>query len=304
MRLRRRVLFPLCALLGAGVAVLPAVAGSETSPSIAAESYEEHGVTHHRWAPATATVAENGVVTISNPTSVPHGVEWVSGPATPACSGGVPVGTGFAHSATQWTGTCTLAKPGSYVFYCTVHGPEMTGTITVNANGTTTMTMTTATTGTTPSTTTSGPPNTSSGAGSPTQTIPSTGGAPTSGSGSLGSLLAGSTSAAVRLATIQHGKSVRGSIALARAAAGARLEVQLLAPRASLASTGRSAPVLVGRLVRSSLRAGPVTFAVALDSRARHALRAHRRLPLTVRIVLSPAHGAAVTIARVVVVRG
>lgn len=298
MRLRRRALIPLCALLGAGVAVLPAVAGSETSPSIAAESYEEHGVTHHRWAPATATVAENGVVTLSNPTSVPHGVEWVSGPATPACSGGVPVGTGFAHSATKWTGTCTLAKPGSYVFYCTVHGPEMTGTITVSANGTTTMTMTTATTETTPSTTTSSPPNPSSGSDSPTQTIPAAGGSPTPGSGSLGSLLAGSKSAAVRLATIQHGQSVRGSIALARAADGGRLEVQLLAPRASLASAGRSSPVLVGRLVRSSLRAGPVTFAVALDSRARHALRAHRRLALGVKIVLRPVHGSALTITR------
>jgi hypothetical protein len=42
--------------------------------------------------------------------------------------------------------------------------------------------------------------------------------------------------------------------------------VQLLAARASLASAGHSARVQVGRAVRTSLRPGTVTFAVALDA--------------------------------------
>jgi hypothetical protein len=61
--------------------------------------------------------------------------------------------------------------------------------------------------------------------------------------------------------------------------------------------------VRVGRVVRASLQAGPATFAVALDASARHALRAHGHLLLNVRIVLAAAHGASITITRIVVVR-
>jgi plastocyanin len=303
VRLGRRALFPVCALLGAGVAVLPAVAGSETSPSIAAENYEEHGATHHRWAPAAATVGENGVVTISNASSVPHGVEWVGGPTTPACGSGVPVGAGFSHSGTNWSGTCMLSKPGTYVFYCTVHGPEMTGTITVNASGTTTMTMTTGTTETTPSTTTSSTPNPSPGPGTTTQTTTGAGGSQTSDSGALGSLLAGVGSSAVTLGSAQHGQSVHGSINVSQAATGGRLEVELLARKASLASSGHPAQLQVGRLVRSVTHAGRATFVVSLDAKARRALRLHRRLALGVKIVLNPAHGSALTITRSVLLR-
>jgi hypothetical protein len=62
------------------------------------------------------------------------------------------------------------------------------------------------------------------------------------------------------------------------------------------------AQVRVGRLVRSSLQAGALSFSVALNARARRALGRHGRLALTVLIVLMPAHGSAVTITRSVVV--
>lgn len=103
-------------------------------------------------------------------------------------------------------------------------------------------------------------------------------------------LVAGS----LRLAAPRHGTSVRGSIEVSRSGAGGRLEVDLVAKNASLARRRhRATQVTVGRLVRSSVPAGKVPFSVALNARAKAALRRHRRLAITVRIVLtSPSHEA------------
>jgi plastocyanin len=283
------LLLLLAAALGAATVILPAIASSETAPTITAENlpggiYGEG----HRWAPATATVAENGVVSFSNPTEVPHGIEWISTPGSikPACSG-VPVGTGEADSGTKWSGTCTFTAAGSYHFYCTVHHAAMSGTVTVDSDGTTTTTMTMPTNTVSTSQTTPGATPTSTGA--PT----STGGAPLTAA----SPLAGSASTAVEVARTQRGPSVHGSLAVSAAGAGGRLSVELLARRASLAS----APgVQVGRTLRS-VSAGRVRFAVALDARARRALKRAHRLALSVRITLTPLHGAPLTLTRAVV---
>jgi hypothetical protein len=146
----------------------------------------------------------------------------------------------------------------------------MTGTITVNANGTTTTTTTPTTTTTT--TTTESPPN-SPLAGAPT------------------------------LRSSQRGGSVKGSLDITTAGAGDRLEVDVFARSASLAKTGRSTPVRVGRFVRSSVAAGKVPFVVKLNARARKALRRHHRLALTVKIVLTPFYGEPTTLTRSVTER-
>jgi len=99
-----------------------------------------------------------------------------------------------------------------------------------------------------------------------------------------------------------HGRSVRGTVALSAAGAGARLEVDLLTRRASIASA-HPALVRVGRTVRSSLTAGRVTFAVALDAKAMRALHARRHLALSVRLVLRPRSGPAVTVVRPLLLR-
>jgi plastocyanin len=263
--------------LAAALVVLPAIAGSETTPTIEAVNSGGgyYGETH-AWSPATATVSAGGTVTLSNHTAVEHGVHWVSGPETPACSG-IPVGTSSVTRGANWSGTCTFAKPGTYTFYCTVHGPEMTGTITVNAAGGTTVEM--------PSMPSTGGPTSPTGAG---------GGSHSGESGGGGSPLAGGT-AALKLASGQHGPSVHGSIDVSAAGAGDRLEVALLASGASLAKVHRPSSVRVGRYVRTSVRAGVVPFAVSLTARGRSALRRHRRLELTVRIALTPVYGVPVT---------
>jgi plastocyanin len=272
VRLRRRYV-PLAILLGLATAVLPAIASSETSSTVEAVNegsapYPEH----HRWSPSQTTVMAGGVVTFSNPGTAPHGVEWVGGPAKPTCSSGVPVGTTETASGSKWSGTCTFTQAGAYTFYCTVHHAEMTGTITVNANGTTTTTTTTTTPTTTTTTTPTEPP-----AGSP---------------------LVGSPS----LRSSQRGGSVKGSLDISKAGAGDRLGIDVFAQSTSLAKVKRSR-VRVGGLVRSSVSVGRMSFSVKLDTKARRALRRHHRLVLTVKITLTPFYGEPVTITRSVVER-
>ena len=67
-----------------------------------------------------------------------------------------------------------------------------------------------------------------------------------------------------------------------------------------LLTKGAAAPV--GKLVRPSLHAGKLTFVLPLTTRGKATLRRHRRLALTVKITLTPLHGAAVTITRGVVI--
>jgi plastocyanin len=282
MPMRRQLLVPLVGLLGAAVVVLPAAAGSETTPAIQAENVGEgvYGTTH-RWSPATINVSPGGVVSFSNPyATTPHGLKFTG--ATPSCTG-IPAAAGQATGATNWHGECTFSTPGTYSFICTVHPAEMKGTVTVTANGTTTTTITPSPTpgGTL---TTASPTTNESGPGAAT-----------------GSPLAGSASQAVKLAFSQKGKSVHGSVEVSQAGAGGRLEVDLLAKGASLASGAHLAQLRAGRLVRSSLRAGTVSFTVPLSAKAKRALARHGRLALGVKIVLKPATGSAVTITRSVV---
>lgn len=282
--LRRRLPALALATLAAALVVLPAVAGSETSPTIEAEDkpggiYSEE---HHAWVPPSVAVGEGGVVTLKNPSStVPHGVEWVGGPAKPSCAG-IPVGKGM--SGTSWGGTCTFAQAGTYTFYCTVHGSEMTGTITVNANGTV-----------------APGPGSPAGPSSPTGPGGSPGGSGSGGSvGASGSPFAGGAKA-LKLAASQHGRSVHGSIAVSSAGASGELEVSLLATSASLAKAHHPKRVRVGHFVRSSVKAGVVSFAVPLTTRGKSALRRHRRLALTVRIVLTPFYGTPASMTKSVV---
>jgi hypothetical protein len=97
---------------------------------------------------------------------------------------------------------------------------------------------------------------------------------------------------------------VHGSLDVSSAGAGGRLEVQLLAARASLASAAHSSRVRVGRLVRTPLSAGSDPFTVSLDAEARRALRARGHLALTVKVLLTSAGGSTATITRSVILRG
>jgi plastocyanin len=260
--LLRPGLLLLAAVLGAALAALPALASSEASPTV--DAVNEGGVygEAHHWSPEKVAIVAGSAVTFRNQTEVPHGIEWRS-TVKPTCDSSVPVGTTVAASGTNWSGSCTFGEAGTYLYYCTVHGVAMSGTVTVSASGTTTVS-------TTP------PPTT------PTSTTPAPGGEPP----------AAPVLARAFVRPSQHGTAVKGALEVSAAAAGGRLEVDLLAPRASLARARRLATVRVGRLVRASVPQGQLAFAVKLDARARRALRHRHRLALTVKVLLSPPHGA------------
>ncbi|HEY8303981.1 MAG TPA: hypothetical protein VIG42_05260 [Solirubrobacteraceae bacterium] len=273
MRLRKRYL-PLAVMLGAAVAVLPALAASSTAKLEVNENCVQ--LNWPCWAtpgssqPAfKTTIAAGGTVTF-----VDHGREaniaWTGAP--PACEPSVPVAP--APPKTGWEGKCTFASPGTYKFESSTLFKDLYNDYTkyeVVVEGSTT---TTGTTGTTPTTTTTTSP------------------------ASPESPLAGSQSQAVKVAKSQRGRSVKGSIDLSKAAAGYRLEVDLLAQSASLANTKHSTRVRVGRYLRGSLSAGERSFSVNLNARARQAIKHHHRLALTVEITLTPASGKALTVAR------
>lgn len=271
MRLRRRYL-PLAAVLGAAAAVLPAIAASETTPTISAYN-EPGGYFLHSWMPSTATVGLGGTVLFKNPYSTTnHGLKFTGGTAggLPSCTG-LPPAAETELGAPNWEANCTFSKSGTYTFICTVHH-EMTGTITVNPNGTTTTTTTTPTT-----TTTTTPTELPSG----------------------GPLIGG-----LSLRSSQHGGVVRGSLDISQTGTGDRLEVDVFAKGESLAKAKRPTTVRVGRFIRSSAPAGKVSFVVKLNARARNALRHRHRLALTVRITLTPLYGESTKLIRSVVEHG
>jgi len=274
VRVRSRLAFLLAAALGAAAAVLPALAGSETTPTVEAINVGSGLYSEHHCQPAQSTIAPGGTVTFANASEVPHGVEWI-GTVKPSCEEGpgkVPVGNSPAASATKWSGACTFAQAGTYLFYCTVHGAAMSGTVTVQA----------------PATTTSGSPAL---AGEGHSTLTTTAGPPPSAVPAL---------ARLTLAPRVRGGSVQGSVLLS--AAGARVEVELSASRASLGAKPRgSRRVVVGRLTRSSLGAGSTSFTVPLTRRARRVLRRHGHLALRVTVVLSRVGAAPTTLTRALV---
>ncbi len=143
--------------------------------------------------------------------------------------------------------------------------------------------------------------STSTGTTSTTTTTTTATSPTTPGEPSHGSPLEGG-SWALKIAGSQRGSTVHGSIKVSQAGSGGRLEVSLFAASASLAKTSHPVRVRVGRLVRSSLKVGSVSFSVPLSTRGKASLRRHRRLALTVKITFKPPHGTAVTLTRVVVV--
>jgi plastocyanin len=121
VRTRKRYLL-LAGVLGAAIAVVPAIA--ESSPTVS-------GTESIMWVPSEVTVAPGGTVTFQDTsTVVPHGIVWEAGnPSTPVCSG-VPINKG----ETNWKGTCTFTNVGTYKYFCFVHGMAMSGRVIVSSS--------------------------------------------------------------------------------------------------------------------------------------------------------------------------
>jgi hypothetical protein len=322
MRPRTLLLFALAALMGAAVAVLPALAAGpsevklEVNENCEVSKWSCWAVQGSGSMPQPAreiTIASGGTVAFSDEMGHEANIKWTSTPSgPPTCSSEVPV---FPMAAkTGWKGECQFAQSGTYSFesstlfndgstnftkYEIVVGGTSTGTTSTTTTTTTTTPTTTTPTTAMPTATTSTQP---SSGGAPTGTTVST--ATTPGSMEMPPPPGGSHPlATLALANAQHGDAVRGTVQIPAADSGARLEVELLAQGASLAKVKRPGSSRVGRFVRSSAPAGTVSFTVSLDAQAKRALRHHHKLALTVRIVLTPKHGTAMTLTRSVVIR-
>jgi hypothetical protein len=276
---------------------------------------------------APFTIAQGGTISFEdNDSKAPTDVVFKG--AAPTCTGVVQA----PPTKTDWSGMCTFATAGEYEFESAglfndgstnytkykviVEQSGGTGTTSTTTTTTTTPTITTPTT-TTPTTTT--PTTTTPTTTTPTMTTPTTtptattSTQPSSGGASTattpGSMQTpappggGSPIAKLALANTQHGDAVHGTVQIPTDDDDARLEVELLAQGAALVKVKRGGSSRVGRLVRSSAPAGTVSFTVSLDAQAKRALRRHHKLVLTVKIALTPKHGAATTLTRSLVVR-
>ncbi|HEY4917369.1 MAG TPA: hypothetical protein VIH92_10690 [Solirubrobacteraceae bacterium] len=291
MRLRTLLLLALAALVGSAVAVLPALAAA---PSEAKLEVNENCVESNWpcWAapgsgstpqPASkVTILAGGELLFTDNATTKANIAWVGN--APACSPSVPVSP--TPPQAPWEGKCKFEQPGTYKFESSTlfnGGPSLNYTkyeIVVEAG----------VTGTTPTTTTTTPtPMTT------TTTFPTTPGEPSRGS----SLEEGSR--VLELARSQRGSTVHGSIEVSQADTGGRLEVVLFSASAAPTKVNHRTQVRVGRLVRSSLAAGGVSFSVPLSTKGKASLRRHRHLALTLKITLTPLHGAVVRLTRVVV---
>jgi hypothetical protein len=293
-RPRMLMLFALAGLAGTAVAVLPALAAApsevklEVAPNCNISGWAcwnpkgspEGNVGFNEVAPFT--IAQGGTISFEdNDADAPTDVIWIGVARPTSCMGVVEA----PPTKTGWKGTCTFSTPGEYEFESEGLFNDGTSNYTkykVIVEG--------ASTGTTPTTPTTTTPTTTK------PTTPTTPNEPSSGSPLEGG------SKALKLAGSQHGSTVHGSIKVSQAGSGGRLEVGLFAAAASLAKAGHPAQVRIGRLVRSSLTSGSVSFSVPLTAKGKASLRRHRHLTLTLKITLTPLHGAAVTITRGVVV--
>jgi hypothetical protein len=218
---------------------------------------------------STIKIAAGGEVMFTDHASTAAAVVWIG--SAPACTG-VPT-----SAMSGWEGKCKFEQPGTYKFESSTLWPEYTK-YEVVVEG--------AAAGTTPTTTTTTPTTTTTTPGEPSHGSP-----PQEGLGVL------------EFAGSQRGSAVRGQVKVSQAGSGGRLEVGLFAASASRAKAGHSEQVRVGRLVRSSLPAGSVSFSVALSAKSKASLHRHRRLALTVKITLTPTHGQALKLTRAVVLR-
>jgi hypothetical protein len=288
LRSRLLVLFILAGLMGAAVAVLPALAAGSSAPSEVKLEVNQNCVdpewpcwtsegSASRPQPALkVTIAQGGTITFEDKEAkAPTDVIWKG--AAPSCTPKVPT-----TPETPWSSTCTFANAGEYEF----ESQDLFNADGFNYTQYKVIVETTGGGGTTPTTPTTTTPTTT------TPTTPSEAGSP---------LMGGPK--ALELAGSQRGSTVRGSIEVSEAGSGGRLEVGLFAAGASLAKAGHTKQVRVGRLVRSSLQVGSVSFSVPLNAKGKAALHRRRHLALTVKITLTPLHGAAVRLTRGVTVR-
>jgi plastocyanin len=264
----------VCAAVG-----IPALAyGQQAPPTVSAVDVS---ATTHKWDNPEITIAPGQTVTFQNTTGTGHNADFTDADKQPTCTqtsgtnvGAVPPLPKF--TIPHWTGTCTFSAPGDYPFICDVHA-DMTGVIHVVAPGQPTPTATATPTATPVASATPGPGG---------------GGSTPNPSGSGGNT-ASPSQLKLSVAKAQTGGTLRGNVMVEKA--GSKVAVSVWAAKSALQHSSSKKLVQVGHVTRTKAPAGRLTFKVVINSKARSALRRHRRLSVTVEIALTPPGGHELT---------
>jgi plastocyanin len=82
-------------------------------------------MTSTTFSPSSVTVTAGTIVTWTNDAGTPHNVTWSSAAGRNAAGAGD--GTGDTDSFASGSHTRVFATPGTYDFYCTIHGSPTAG---------------------------------------------------------------------------------------------------------------------------------------------------------------------------------
>jgi plastocyanin len=316
---RRFLLMGLAGVVGALIATLPILTASAapTPPTTGSFTVSDFAFTAGDGS-TTVNIATGGTVNFSYPTGGnEHNVDFGTGPQPTSCTingadQAPPIPA--APTAPGWSGSCTFNTPGTYTFHCDRHS-FMTGTIVVGGDATTTTTTTgtqtqpggggsTTDTSTGASTTTTMPMNMPM-----PMPMPTTGGSTTTKTGTPAkptpSPLAGSLRNSIKIATIQSGNQVRGTLKISAAGRGGHVLITVLASRSGLkhgTAHGKQLVTLASKRL-SGLRPGTAKFTLAVGGTGRKALTTYRRLATIVDVKVTAPHSKTVTLAKSVVLR-
>jgi plastocyanin len=273
-RVRVRGRHPVLLVAAAfGVLLIAAPARSE-APFTASIVASDDAFKSYDGSAANVTIAAGGAVGFSYSSgSHQHNVVFTgAAPAQCQATSGPPSGSRgpvpVSPSGPGWSGNCRFDNAGTYPFRCGVHA-AMTGTVTVTG---------------TPEGTPPPPPPPPGAPPPPPPAIPR-----------------GAAASALRVAAIQRGTAIRGSVKVSRA--GSRLLARALTRRSLLVGGHSTKLSETGRQSRPSLGARRVAFVVKLSPLARGALRRRGRLTISLRVTVTPKLGKAYTATRSVLLR-
>ena len=263
----------ICACVTAAAALAAALliaapAGGQAPASLVSVFAIDNAFTTESGGPADVTIAAGGHVNFSYFSgNNRHNVVFTAAKPTVCGISSGPAGNADAlpsvPSPRGWEGGCDFQTAGTYPFVCGMH-PNMTGSVTV----------------------------VTASAAAPPPPPPVI----------EGPAVIGAAASGLKVASIQRGFSVRGSVRVQRG--GSRLLARAFARRGALRRSGGGAQLVeVGRQRRSSLRAGRASFTAKLDAAGRSALRRSGRLAITLRLTVTPAEGRSYTATRSVILR-
>jgi plastocyanin len=282
-------------LLAALTAAVPTFAYGDSAQAPGSIQAYDFGFENPATGDNAVTVNAGETVTFSYPSGGSfHSVVFQGGDPT-SCTPPLPE---FPDGA-GWSATCRFNTPGTYSFACGAHG-AMTGTVVVQGSATPTPTGSPTASPTRTATATASPSPSPTATPTPTP-VPTANTAPLTmpQPPTIATTPTGPAASGLKIAAVQRGRAVRGSLTLV--SVGARLKVDVLAKPAALGRKGK-APIRVGGTERPAA-AGSASFTINLNAAAKKVIKRRGKLVITVTITVTPASGAPFTATKAVTLK-